>query len=36
MTPEGYDRRDAVHKKTVAGPGTAPHKSRLLRAAGGD
>jgi hypothetical protein len=25
-----YDRRDAVHKKTVAGPGTAPHKSRLL------
>ena len=25
-----YDRRDAVHKKAVAGPGTALHKSRLL------
>ena len=28
-----YDRRDAVHKKAVAGPGTAQHKSRLLQAA---
>jgi len=25
-----YDRCDAVHKKAVAGPGTAQHKSRLL------
>ena len=25
-----YDRCDAVHKKAVAGPGTALHKSRLL------
>ena len=25
-----YDRCDAIHKKAVAGPGTALHKSRLL------
>jgi hypothetical protein len=25
-----HDGRDAIHKKAVAGPGTALHKSRLL------